>query len=118
MLFKFHAFVLVALLALLSSCAMMAAMEDTAMKAAELVVTAENTLDEAKMTYAQAKVESDTDGDGSTSVEEWLAWLVGAGGLGGIGGRMLAKGAVRNAQSDGRKDRIEDRINALEKPSA
>lgn len=107
---------LLVLLALLMSCTLMESIKATASKTAELAAVAKDTLAEAKATYADAKAEADTDGDGKTSSDEWLNWLLGLGGIGGVGGiGVLVKGAVRNAKSDGRKDAIEARVDALEK---
>ncbi len=115
MLFKFHVLILFALLALLSSCTLMRSLETTAAKTQELAAAAADTLVEAKATFAEAKAKADTDGDGKTDASEWMVWLLGAGGLGGLGGLgALAKGAIRNAKSDGRKDIIEGRLHALE----
>ena len=107
-------------LAALSSCSLVESVKATAARTKELagevqavVAVAKDTLVEAKATYASAKAEADTDKDGKTSGDEWLTYLLlGGGGLGGLG--ALAKGAVRNAKSDGRKDRLEDRLAAIE----
>lgn len=115
---------LAALVAALSSCSMIEAAKAASLKTAELAVelqgvakAATTSLDEAKVTYVAAKAEADTDGDGKTSGSEWLMWLIGLGGVGGVGGASaVAKGMIRNAKSDGRKDAIEARLDAVERP--
>lgn len=114
---------LVFLLFALPSCAIKRDLENVAASISVLVTAAEETVGEAKAalvaakaTYASAKGEADTDGDGKTSMAEWLTWVSLA--LGGSGGAAaLARGAIRNAKSDGRKDLMEGRIDALEKPT-
>jgi len=78
-------------------------------------------LTDAKAAYSSAKVEADTNDDGETDMMEWLAWLLGPTVLGGGGllahsAKRRREGEVRNAQSDGRKDLIEKRLEVLENP--
>lgn len=60
-----------------------------------------------------AAAEADTNKDGETSTAEWLAWLAAGGGGGGL--IALVRTALRNVKSDGRKDLMEARIDAVER---
>ena len=92
----------------LPSCGLVRSLEQNSERVGDVLAQVQQVATEITVAAAEA----DTDGDGKTNLAEWLAWLVGTGLLGG--GGLLARGAVRNAKSDGRKDRIEDRLGALE----
>jgi len=114
---------LVLLVVLLPSCSLVNAIKDTAVKTrelagqvGELAGKATATLARAEETYASAAKEADTDGDGKTSSAEWLAYLAS---LIGVGTGAVAEGrrrvGVRNAQSDARKDALEEKVAKLER---
>jgi len=95
--------------------------EDTAAKLAA-VVGGMSALKGSWDTYQKAKQDADADGDGETSMDEWMRYLlaagVGGGGLGAVakmfGQRRVNKDlAVRNTASDERKARIEEALAAL-----
>jgi len=115
-------YILAALVGVLSSCSLVESVKDTALKTTEILeegreilAVAQNTLTDARAEFAEARAKADTDGDGKASMDEWIGYLLGLLGVGGAGGIALARSAVRNAKSDGRKTAMEDRINALEK---
>jgi hypothetical protein len=89
--------------------------EALAVKVGEVASAAGDTLAEAKTTYADAKAAADTDGDGETSANEWLLYLLS---IVGITGGAVAEGrrriGIRNVESDARKSLAEARLDALE----
>lgn len=88
---------------------------DLADKATVLLAGAESALSQTTTALAEHKAKADTDGDGKTTSDEWLTYLLGLLGLGGGGAGLFVRSALRNAKSDGRKDAIEERLKSLEK---
>lgn len=102
------------ILFILPSCGLLRSLEQNSTRVGEVLAQVKEATTKAEATYKEvvaAAAEADTDGDGKTSMDEWLAWVFG--GLLG-GGGLIARGAIRNAKSDGRKDRMEDRLVTLE----
>jgi len=92
------------LICFLCSCTLVKRTEAAMEKADKALAVASDAIDR----VAQAKKEADTDGDGKTSLEEWMLYLLGGGGV--AGGAVLRK---RNQQSDARKAETEKDVAAL-----
>lgn len=99
---------LLCLLLFLPACGAVREVQQVAARANAILEDARSFYADAKQTYEQAKAAADTDQSGDTTVEEWIAYLLGAAGLGG--GAIL----TRNARSNARKDVMEARIASLE----
>lgn len=106
------------LLVTLPACSLVQSIKDTAEKTEGLVATATEIAEESKAIlseaqdeFTNAKLEADTDKDGSTSMQEWLAYLtaliMGGGAVTAEGRRRIG---VRNAESDARKSLLEAEV--------
>lgn len=91
--------VAVALLTL-ASCSLVDTAKVTLQKANETLDAGKQLVAEGKAAYVEAKAAADKDGDGKTSVSEWLAYLALLAGVGGAGGAKMALNARAKTQKE------------------
>ena len=95
---------LVVAASLLASCSLVNTARETLQRANETLEAGKQLVNEGKAAYVEAKAAADKDGDGKTSIPEWLQWLLGGGGLAGI--YAAVKRAKTQKELDERYDQV------------
>ncbi len=117
-------YLLLFLLFVFPSCGFLRSLEKNSVRVGEVLAQVQQATTNAEAAYKQvvaAAAEADTDGDGKTTMAEWIAYAIAALGAGGVALSRKAKlddqhavGQVRNADSDKRKGKMEERLEKLE----